>query len=168
MARSSLDDVLSIGDPAQIWNFDFFLPNIPGSNDTRDLTFKCQTVDLPGSGLDVVEVPLHGVTLQRAGRKIFTHTINATFVEAVDWSTRDKFVKWQETARSWVNNSGVDSSIYAVPALIVVYDDTPSVVRTTNLVNLWPETINEVALDGSQSGLVSISVSFKYDLWQDL
>ena len=165
--RSSLQDVLSLSDPATQWNFDLLLPAIPGSADTRDLTFKCMTTDLPGTAIEPVEVPLHGVTLQRAGRRIYTHTINATFMETVDYATREKFRRWMESMRSWITNTGTPSAAYRVSAQIVVYNDLPEVVRTCNITGLWPETMAEVPLDGASSALVTLQIGFRYDFWED-
>jgi hypothetical protein len=167
MPRSSLFDVLSLQDPASSWNFDLFLPTIPGSSDTRDLTYKCMTTDLPGSGMDNMEVALHGVSLQYAGRRIYTHTLNATFLETADWSTREKFKRWHDEMRSWTNNSGSIAAAYKVNAQIVVYNDIPEVVRTCNIIGLWPETVTEVPLDGSASNLITLQISFRYDYWED-
>lgn len=167
MTRTSLFDVQSLQDPAQSWNFSLFLPSIPGSDDTRDLTYKCMTTDMPGAGLDVVEVPLAGVTLNFAGRAIYTHTLNATFLETSDWSTREKFRRWRESIRSWEQNSGSVAAAYKVNAQVVVYNDIPQVVRTCQVRGLWPETINEVALDGGQSSLVSLQIGFRFDYWRD-
>jgi len=166
MARSSLFDVQSVGDPAQSWNFDLFLPTIPGSSDTRDLTFKCMTMDLPGFGLDNVEVPLHGVVLNFAGRAIYTHQTNVQFLETSDWSTRSKIRKWRESIRSWKNNTGSVSSVYKVNAQMVVYNDIPQVMRTINVYGLWPETYGEVNMDGGASNTVQPQVTFRYD-WTD-
>ncbi|QRE00279.1 hypothetical protein [Burkholderia phage BCSR5] len=168
MGRSSLFDVMSLPDPAQSWNFDLFLPNIPGSSDTRDLTFKCMTTDLPGFGLDVVETPLHGVTLNFAGRAIYTHTMNAVFLETADWGTRQKFRTWREMARSWKNNSGSFASSYKVTAEFVLYNDIPQVVRTCRLYGLWPETVAEFNMDGGASNIVQQTVTFRYDWVDDL
>lgn len=169
MARSSLWDVRSIGDPAQSWNFDLFLPTIPGSSDARDLTFKCKTTDLPGFGLETLDVALHGVSIPYAGRAVYTHSLNATFLETRDWSTRDKFWKWRELARSWKNNSGSYYSTYAVDGVeLVVYDDLPQVVRTIKVWGFWPETIAEVNLDGSASSEVLQTITFKYAFTEDL
>ena len=166
--RTSLQDVLSLQDPALSYNFDLFLPNIPGSSDTRDLTFKCMTTDLPGVALDAVDVALHGVNIPFAGRKVFTHTLNATFLETADWMTREKFRRWNEFIRSWDNNSGSLSSAYKVDSQIVLYNDVPEVVRTTNLIGLYPETVAEVQLDGGASNLISLQITFKYTLWRDV
>ena len=154
--RTSLQDVLSLQDPAASYNFDLFLPNIPGSSDTRDLTFKCMTADLPGVSVDPMDVALHGVQVPFAGRKIFTHTLNATFLETADWMTREKFRRWNEFIRSWQNNSGALAAAYKVDAQMVLYNDVPEVVRTTNLIGLYLESMNEVQMDGGQSGLITL------------
>jgi|SRR5471030_1405652 len=166
MARTSLQDVQSIQDPAQSWNFDLFLPTIPGSSDTRDLTFKCQTTDMPGSTIDRVEVPLHGVQLIYAGRKTYSHSISATFLETSDWATREKFRRWH-TMRDWVNNSGMLASAYKVNSQVVVYNDIPAVTKTCSVTGMWPDVIAEVALNGAESGLVSLSITFAFDFWDD-
>ncbi len=168
MSRSSIQDTLSLGDPAQLWNFDFFIPVVPGASDTRHLTFRCQTTDLPGTALEPLEVSLHGHTIQYAGRRIYTHTINVQFLETFDWATRALFTNWIEIARSWRNNSGSYFSTYAVSGLIVLYDDIPQPVRTTQLNYMWPESISEIQLDGSQSGAVQLSIAFRYTDWQDV
>jgi len=166
--RTSLQDVLSLQDPALSYNFDLFLPNIPGSSDTRDLTFKCMTTDLPGVAVDPVDVALHGVNVPYAGRKIYTHTLNATFLETADWMTREKFRRWNEFIRSWRNNSGALASAYKVDSQMVLYNDVPQVVRTTNLYGLYLETMAEVQLDGGASNLISLQCTFKYTDWVDL
>lgn len=168
MGRSSLQNVMSLQDPAQSWNFDLFLPSIPGSSDTRDLTFKCMTTDLPGAGLEPVEVALHGVTLKFAGRAIYTHTLNAVFLEMSDWGTRQKFVNWRESIRSWQQNTGSIAAAYKTSAQIVVYNDVPQVMRTVNITGLWPETIGDVPLNGGESATVSLTITFQYDFWTDV
>lgn len=167
MTRTSLFDVESVADPAQSWNFDMFLPAIPGSSDTRALTWKCMTSALPGFGFDNVEVPLHGVVLNYAGRKTFTHTFNSTFMEASDWSTRSQFYAWSESMRSWINNSGTFASAYKVNAQLVVYNDLPQVSRTINVMGMWPAEVADVELDGGASNLISLNITWRFDYLQD-
>lgn len=167
MARSSLNNVLSLQDPAVSYNFDLFLPNIPGSSDTRDLTYKCMTADLPGVGIEPVPVALHGVELEFAGRKIYTHTMNVVFMETADYSTRTKFVNWNESMRSWINNTGTLAAAYKCSAQMVVYNDIPQVMKTCNIAGMWPETVTEVPLDGGASNLVTLTIAMRYDYWVD-
>lgn len=168
MTRTSLADVQSVADPAQTWNFDLFLPSIPGSSNTRNLTFKCMTTGLPGFSLDKVPVPLHGVEIQYAGRKVYSHQFNSQFMEASDWSTRDQFYNWSESARSWINNSGTMAAQYKVNGQIAVYNDLPQVSRTIKVLGMWPEVVGDVELDGSQSGLVTLQITWSFDLVIDM
>ena len=50
----------------------------------------------------------------------------------------------------------------------MLYNDVPEVVRTTNLIGLYPETVAEVQLDGGASNLISLQITFKYTLWRDV
>lgn len=168
MSRSSINDVLSLGDPALTWNFGFFFPSIPGSADTRDITYRCQTVDLPGQSLEAVEASLHGVTVQYAGRKIYTHTFNVVLMETVDWAAREKIVRWQDLARDWRTNSGSNLVEYSTTGLIIVTDNDNTPIRTTRINYVWPESIQEVTLDGTQSAIVTQQVTFRYTTWEDI
>lgn len=168
MARSSLFDAQAVADPAQSWNFDLFLPAIPGSSDTRALTWKCMSTGLPGFSFDKVTVPLHGTELVYAGRKIYSHSFQSVFMEAADWSTRSQFYVWSESIRSWINNSGSFASAYKVNAQLVVYNDLPQVTRTVNVMGMWPEQVADVPLDGSNSNLVSLDITWSFDYVQDV
>lgn len=168
MGRSSLADSQAVADPAQSWNFDLFLPAIPGSSSTQALTWKCMTTGLPGFALEKVVVPLHGTKLNYAGMKTYTGSFNSTFMEASDWSTRAQFYAWSESARSWLNNSGTFKSSYGVNGQIVVYNDLPQVSRTINVYGMWPETVNEVELDGGASTLVTLQIGWSFDYVVDI
>jgi hypothetical protein len=163
MARTSLANVQSIADPATSWEYDLFLPAIPGSADTRQLTYRCQSTALPGAALDPVTVALHGVELRYAGRAIYTHTFESVFMEGSDYATRTAFMNWRESARSWQNNSGTLASAYKVNGQIVVYNSIPNVVKTVNVFGMWPETIADYAMDGTASNLITLTITWNYD-----
>lgn len=169
MARTSLQDVSAIPDPALTWNYDLFLPAIPGSSSTQQLTWRCMSTGLPGSEIDRVDVQLHGIQLVRAGRRNWSHSFNSTFLEAIDWNTRNQFVNWMENARSWVNNTGSQSSVYTVNGQVVVYTDQPQVAKTVRIMNMWPQVVADVALDGAQGGgHVSLEITWSYDWTEDM
>lgn len=167
MARSSLYDAQAVADPAQSWNYDLFLPAIPGSSDTRALTWKCMSTGLPGFALDRVTVALHGIELIYAGRKTYEHTFTSTFMEASDWSTRNQFYAWSESTRSWIQNTGTYASSYKVNAQLVVYNDLPQVSRTITVVGMWPQSVADVELDGSASNLVTLQITWAFDYVTD-
>lgn len=165
--RTSLFDVQSLRDAAQNWNFDWFLPTIPGSSDTRDLTIKCQSTDMPGRTIEEVDIALHGVNLKQAARLTFTHTQAATFLETVDWETRNKFLRWSEATQSWKNNSGSVSAVYKVQGAVAVYDMAPTLTKQCFLYGQWLREMQDVPLDGSASAVVMVTANFSFDFWDD-
>ena len=163
MSRTSLQDVRGLPDIFQTWNFDLFLPSIPGGGDTRSITLKTQTTSVPVSTIDPVDVPLHGVNLQFAGRQTFTHTLQMTVLETRDMTTRDAFRLWQEYARSQQSNSGNYKSAYAITAELVLYDDVPSPVKSIFLQGCWCTAVGDLALDGSSSTPGSYEITLQFD-----
>lgn len=126
------------------------------------------TTDMPGTTIEKVPVPLHGVEIQYAGRKTYTHTLNATFLETADYMTREKFRRWSESMRSWRNNTGTLAAAYKVTGNIVVYNDLPAVTKTCVVTGMWPEVVNDVPLDGGASTLITLQIQFSFDFWEDL
>lgn len=165
--RTSIQDIISLAPPAQAWNFDLFLPVIPGSSSTRDLTYRCMTTDIPGTQLEPLEVALHGVQVPYPGRRMFTQSMNVTFLEGVDWETTRKFHRWIELARSWRQNNGLPGPGAWVTGQLVFYDDTPSVVRTQQINAMWPSNLQETQADGSATAAINISIEFKYTDWEE-
>lgn len=165
--RTGLLDVQQLRDAAQVWPFDFFIPTIPNASGTRDLTIKCQSVDMPGRSIEEVDVSLHGVTIKQAGRLTFSHQLNATFLETIDWSTRDKFLNWSEFTQSWKNNSGAVSASYKVNAAIAAYDMTPTLTRQCQVYGLWLREFGDIQLNGAESSTVNAPAGFTYDYWDD-
>ena len=166
MGRSSLDNVHNLPDAAQSWNFDLFFPSIPGMTSTLPLTYKCKTTELPALNADPVQIDLHGVTKKEMGRAVYTHQIQCSFLETVDFATRDAFFNWRESARSWKKNTGSLSSAYKVNPQIYVYDFLPNVTRIIYPYGAWPETVDAVQMDGGQSEAVYLNVTLSFD-WVD-
>ena len=163
MGRSSLQNVLSLPDAFQTWNFDLFFPSIPGVSDTMGLTYKCQTSSLPGFNLEPVQIDLHGVTKKEAGRATYGHTFQATFLEVADMSTRTAFRNWRESCRSWKLNTGSVSAAYKVNGQIVTYDNTGAASLVIVCYGMWPETVDDLGLEGNSSTAGMMSVTFSYD-----
>lgn len=169
MGRSSLQDVAGLADPAQLWNFDLFFDRLPSgvSGNLRNLTFRVKTTEYPGAEVEGVEVELHGVKLMYMGRATYTHELSVTFLEGVDWETRNAFYQWRELGRSWTKNSGVDSSVYKTSATLTMYDDTPNEAKTVKLIGVWPKSIQAISLDNTQSAAVELSVTFSFDYTEE-
>lgn len=166
MARTSVQNLQSVGDPALAWNFSLALPYIPGSSDTRDLIYKCQSSSKPGMTLEVVDAALHGVNIPYASRKQYSHRMTVRFLEDNGWKTRTKIARWMDIARDWVTNTGSFATTYKVTTDLITYNDLPEVTDVTRVFGLWPTEMADVQLDGSTGDIVFLEVTFVYDFWQ--
>lgn len=162
MSRSGLQEVQSVLDVLQTWNWDLVIPTIPGASDTRALTYKCISTSIPGSSIEQVGLEAHGVKLNFAGRRTWSGSWEATFVETRDGNTRALFIAWMELIRSWENNTGSYKSQYSVPVELSLYDDLPQVVRAIKLIGAFPTAVGDVSLDQT-SGIVQYAITFSYD-----
>ena len=167
VTRTSLSDVAGLADPILSYNFDLIFPSIPGGGDSRSMTIKCMTSSLPGMELEQVTSGLHGVEVSHAGRQIWTKTFQATFYETRDGATRGSIRKWIEFARNNGKNSGQYKSAYAINAQMVVYDDIPNPINTATIFGLFPKQIDDQSFDGSNSNVISASVTFSYDYTEE-
>lgn len=166
MARTSHAHVMNLPDAAQVWNFDLFLPAIPGFGQ-NNLTYKCKTTSLPSSKIEPVKIDLHGVSKQEAGRATYEHTFQATFLETVDYKTFEAFRNWRDFMRSWKNNTGTDSAAYKVNLELDVYNNGPEVTKTVILVGCFVTDIADVAYNGGESTAVEMSITFSFDYLND-
>lgn len=167
MARTSHAHVMNLPDAAQSWNFDLFLPAIPGFGQ-NNLTYKCKTTSLPTSKIEPVKIELHGVGKQEAGRAIYDHSLQATFLETVDYKTYEAFRAWRDFMRSWKNNTGTDSAAYKVNLELDVYNNGPDLVKTMILVGSFVTDIGEYAFDGAASTAMEMQVTFSFDYIKDI
>lgn len=166
MSRSGLAETQSVLDVLQSWNWDLVIPRIPGVGDTRPLTYKCISTTIPGSQIEQVPLEIHGVKLNYAGRRVWGGTWEATFIESRDSNTRQQFLTWMDLMRSWVTNTGMYKSVYAVPIELALYDDLPTIVRSIKLVNAFPTQLGDVTLDQS-AGIIQYQVTFSYDMTEE-
>ena len=166
MSRTSLQNVQSIKDILQTWNWDVFFPFIPGVADTKPFSYKMISTVIPGTTVEQVPLEAHGVKLNFAGRRQWSGSWEATVVESRDVSTRQILVSWMEFQRSWKNNTGSYKQDYAVTGELVLYDDIPTEVSSIWMYGMFPMTVSDPALDNS-SGIVTYSVTFSFDYTED-
>ena len=162
MARTHLRETLSTLDPLQSWAWDILIPVIPGIADSREITYKAVSTQIPDSSVEQVGLEAHGVKLNFAGRRVWSGRWEATLFESRNAGTRDGLFRWLEYMRSWENNSGTYKSEYSVTAALQLYDDRPLVVREIQLYGLFPLEIGAVQLEQS-SEIIRYNVTFSFD-----
>ena len=163
MPRAGLLQALAIQDVLQTWSWSLQLTRIPGVSDPRTLAFKCVSTEIPSSTVEPVPYEAQGgVKLMFAGKRQWSNSWTATFVESRDSSTAASFRTWHDLMHNPLTGLGSYKTLYAVPIDLTLYDDAGLPSRTIKLVNAWPSEIGQVSLD-QQAGIVQFSVTFSFD-----
>ena len=167
MARVGLADVNSLPDPLQQYQAEFYIPSVPGAGDGKGLRTRCRSFPIPGEQKDEVEVTLHGITLKYAGRTMYGHDLQLTFIETRDVYVMTKLKAWLAYSRDIINTAGTYKSQYATSGFVYLYDDTEQVVATIKLFNCFIKTMDDVSLDGTSSTPIEVNATISYD-WNQL
>jgi hypothetical protein len=177
MPKPQLGKIMSvIKDPMVSDHFTLELPLITQVQGNAEIMLiQCQSAAKPGVTIDEVAVALFGHTIVYAGRKVFNHDLNVTYVENVRGEIHRNMEKWAELIRGTRTqhgrfkggeNNGGDGSGYAVNGIFKIYDNVGDTVLEYTLFNMWPATIPEISLDGTASNLITHAVGFKYDYYE--
>lgn len=162
--RTSLDNVLGIADPMTSESYVLELGTLPTGTDTRDLTIKCQSAVLPGISNEKVVVTLAGHTNNFRGRVIQTGTMAVTFVEDINAGTLRDLRGWHDYCVDIRTGNSADyKSGYAITSRISMIDTIGNVGIAYNIIGCFPESIDEISLDGTSSTAVLVSCTFSYD-----
>jgi hypothetical protein len=167
MARSSLQQMLVVADPTQTWQWGITVPRIPGLDNSRELSVRAVSSIVPSPTIEPTSWEGNGMKLNYAGRVTYSGTWNASFIEDRTALTRNAFINWIAIVRSWNLNTGTYKSVYAVPVELALYDSMNQVSRSMKLVNCFPTTLGEPALDQT-SGILTYDVQFSYDFLEEI
>lgn len=166
MSRTSFQNVSSLPDAAQTWNFSLFFPTVPGSNITN-LTQRCMSTVLPSSKIEALKLELAGVATQEAGRAQYDHSFQVTFLETVDYATYKAFRAWRDYTRSWKNNTGANKSQYKINLEQDLYDNAGNVTQTVIIAGCWVTDIADITFNGAETAAVNLQVTFSFDYVDD-
>lgn len=169
MSRTKLIDVGGLPDPLMQYNFDLFVPNVPGVTgfDARDFKTRVLTTSIPGRTIEPVEVSLHGVTIDYAGRVQYQRTLAFEMLETRNMKARDVLMAWHKFTRD-NSSQGSYHAEYSTSADLRLYDDKDNIVRTIRLQNAWLESFDDSGLDGASSAAVQVSGSLRYFYYDDV
>jgi hypothetical protein len=166
--RNSYLQAFAIQDVLQQFNWTITIPRIPGAGDTRALSAKCISTDIPGSKIEQTKLTAQGgIELNFAGRRTWDQTWTTTFIEDRSADTRSTFLNWLDLIRNPVLGLGTYKVIYAVPVELALYDDVGLQIRSIKLVNAFPIDVGNGTLDGS-NGIVQYSIQWSYDLVEEV
>lgn len=166
MPKPSLDDIMDIKDPMLNDNFDFTFASIPGGGDRRQFTVQCKTAVKPGMTMQEVEVELFGHVVSHAAKKVFSKTFTLEIVENNKGDIAKALEQWMELIRGTDTQHGEFKAKYAVKGVLKIYNQKGDVAAEYEIKNCWPSEIPESQFDGTGGALITISPTFKYDVYK--
>jgi len=160
-----LEDTRSIPDVLSVDRYELRFPIIPLVGVDRELTIRCQQVQLPGVGNEAFEVKLNGHTSKYRGARKSEHTFSATFVEVAGGRTLQTLQRWHEAVVGTKSGSSLGYKIvYSVERVeLEVFDTTGKTAGLHTLYGVFPENIDTAQLDSNNSGPLLITASFSFD-----
>lgn len=133
------------------------------SEDIRKTAFLCNSAQLPGSTLGVVEQPWRGRVLKLAGDRIFDEW-EVTFVNDTDFALRDAFERWHNAINAYNDNTGLNSpDEYLSSVSVYQLDNQDNRVKEYTLLLAWPYVVAPIEVGQDQNNQVELfSVTFVY------
>jgi len=150
-----------------ILNFDL------GDSSPEDLTLRAKNISIPGRSNEPIETYFYGHKQKFSGRSAFSNQISIQFEETEDQKILRTFYHWFQK----INNTDplqpfatlsttLTKRQYAKRMFLTMYKYNGEEVRNKiEFVNVFPESIADVALDMTSNAAVKYDVQFSYDYW---
>lgn len=163
-----------VGGGARANLFQVIINTPTGANvalNTEQLSFMCKAASLPGSQIGTIEVPYFGRYIKVAGDRTFQDW-SVTVINDEPFDLRNAFERWQSAMASYDTKSGKKTglgatgnpSTYTVNGQVIQYGKEGQIIKTVNLINMFPTNVGEIQLSWDQSAQIEeFPVTFSID-----
>lgn len=133
-----------------------------GANVTAPLLIKSTTI--PQMNLGQIEVPFMGRTVKVAGDRTFDDW-ETTIINDQGYLVRSRLEAWNNAINGMRSNAqSLPPLGYRSTANVIQFDRSGIPIRTYNMVNIWPQTIDSIDLDWESTDTIEeFSVTWAYD-----
>ena len=141
------------------------VPNI-GSR----IAFSCRASQMPSSVLSVIPQRYFGREIKMAGTRSF-EPWTVTILIDEDFTVRNSLETWSNLINSHQGNlrgGGLGGlSTYRTTGTVSQYSKTGGILRTYEMVNLFPTNVSAIELDWDNADAIEMfTCEFQYDYWQ--
>lgn len=165
MPPIEMGQVTSIPDFIQTDHFSFLLPVIPGGGDSEAFHIRNLTAVLPGKSNQIVSAVVHRIQINRAGRLVFPHQFQATYIDTPDSKIIQGLRNWQALNTDPETGLPNPSQLYMTTGMALIYGPDNKVIERREFQNLWVPNVADLSLGGDQSAAARFQVTFSYDAW---
>ncbi|MHA1592007.1 MAG: hypothetical protein ACTSUP_06015 [Candidatus Heimdallarchaeaceae archaeon] len=161
MSINSLKNNLT--NPARSYLWEVLFAN-PLGGDTETLLLRCRSTNIPGVSLGSILLPYKQTGgVKYPGKKTFSHTWSATFVEGEDRAMWDAFYEWTQSivnAETGLGSFNIKTDIY-----LHLINTDGTVSKKIKLVGCYIESQEDIAITNDTDAEINIAVTFSYDYW---
>jgi hypothetical protein len=139
----------------------------PYITDARNLTYRCESAQLPGRTFATTEQKIGSNPVERYPYLTTFNDIDLTFIVDDDMKQKNYFDLWLELINPSYSYNYQYKSNYATVITINQYDVTNNLTYTVDLFDAYPISVNQLDLDWSADGHHKQVVTFAYTRWQN-
>jgi hypothetical protein len=171
MAGSIADFKASFNtDLARPNKFDVFVPIplglIPYHNIGRNLSFRCESAELPGRSISTTSMKIYGVE-EKFPYQTAYNDISLTFIVGDDMKEKVFFDAWLNWINPTINYNLKYKADYAVSLTVNQYDVKNELSYSVTMLDAFPIAVNQLDLDWSSDGHHKLTVTFAYTSWRN-
>lgn len=127
-------------------------------------TFRVNSVTIPETSVDTVEVNFKNSKVMFAGRDSSPHSLTVNFWDEQGMKLYRAFQQWHMQIRNPVNGGGLNKAAYKGAMVVRMIDvDGTSPNSVASFFNVWPSSVGDVSLSYESSDKISFDVTFAYD-----
>lgn len=140
---------------------------IPYVSTAKNLTYRCDSAQLPGRTFATAEQKIGSNPVEKYPYLTTYNDIDLTFILTDDMNEKVFFDNWMELINPSYSFNYQYKSEYATVITINQYDVTNTLTYQVDLFDAYPISINQLDLDWSSEGFHKLSVTFAYTRWQN-
>jgi len=134
----------------------------------QDLSFLCQSSQVPAMTMGVIEVPYFGRKIKLAGDRTYAEWTTTVMIEE-DFSVRSELERWSmDINRGDTNTRNRLNEEYKEEAEVLLYGKGGAVIRSYRLVGAWPSDIGAIELDWNTTDTIgTYTVTWAFDFMNE-
>ena len=140
---------------------------IPYLGDAKNLTYRCESAQLPGRTFATAEQKIGSNPVEKYPYLTTYNDIDLTFIVGDDMKEKVFFDNWLELINPSLTFNYQYKSNYATVITVNQYDVTNQLSYTVDLFDAYPISVNQLDLDWSSEGNHKLVVTFAYTRWSN-
>jgi hypothetical protein len=142
------------------------LPLIRFINTNRNLSFRCETTNLPSRSFLTTEQKFGTNPVEKHAYHTTYNDLDMTFIVSDTMEEKKFFDAWMEYINPSITFDFNYRNDYTTTLTLIQYDVSNEISYSINLIDAFPISMNQLDLDWSNDGFHKLAITFAYRYWQ--